>query len=149
MGANSNFYRPGYGYMMPSANVVAPIQPGGTYQFNDQINLPPFPSVQPSQALQPTSSYGSNNPQQQQIQLNDGWSVPLGPYSQTSGGLIRPSGGLQQQPINSYDSYSVSPGNQQLVQPGKQYTNANPMDPYGGSTKGGGSNKQQLSTTKK
>lgn len=136
MGSNLNFYRPGYGYMSaPVAPITPPLSPSNSYQFNDQLNLPPFSGSQ-------TLLQSITNPYASSQQLNDGWSAPLGPFNQGT----RPSSQQQQTQLNSYDSYTVSPGSN--VQPAKQQQFNPNMDSYG--TKGGsGNNKQQFSTTKK
>lgn len=109
MGANSNFYRPNYGYgqQIPSAS--------GYSLGEQQLNVAPLP---------PPSPFNSYSPS------NDGWSVPIS-YNHIGPALQQ----VQQSQLTGYDNYSPS----LTTLPAKLQTVTPSSDPYGGtSTKGGG-----------
>lgn len=94
MGANSNFYRPNFGYgsghSIPSAASGYPLG-------EQQLNVAPFAPPNPF------SSYSASN---------EGWSVPIS-YNQ-----VGPASQIQQTSLNSYDSYSPTlPAKLQTVTP--------------------------------
>lgn len=89
MGANSNFYRPGYGYGNPV--------PSGYPSSDQQLNVAPFAPPNPF------SSYSASN---------EGWSIPIS-YNQ-----VRPVSEIQQTSLSSYDGYSPAlPDKLQFVTP--------------------------------
>lgn len=103
MGANSNLYRPNYGYAPNSMSGFH-----GGYQINDQLNISPLS----------LGSYQSNNfgP------INDGWSAQLGgTTTYTTTPAVSPAA-IQQ--FNNYDSYSSQPT------PSKTQTSAPLVDSY-------------------
>lgn len=120
--ANSNFYRPGYGYS--NMNSI-PVNLG--YPISEQLNVAPL-TVPNS-----ISSYGSPN---------DGWSLPL-TYNQQSAPI-------QQTQLTSYDSYSQPPA--PILQPAKQQQQqviTPTLDPYGTKSGSNSNNKYTSTTTKK
>lgn len=80
MGANSNFYRPGYGYGGSASGLT-----GGYPIGEQQLSVAPFAPPNPFSSYSPS---------------NEGWSVPIS-YNQV--GAVSQ---IQQTSLNNYDGYS-------------------------------------------